>query len=50
MKATQASSRHGAAYWADSATMPRFPRLDDDLTVDVLIVGGGITGLTARRV
>jgi glycine/D-amino acid oxidase-like deaminating enzyme/nitrite reductase/ring-hydroxylating ferredoxin subunit len=34
-------------YWADSASMPRFSRLDHDETVDVAIVGGGITGLTA---
>jgi glycine/D-amino acid oxidase-like deaminating enzyme/nitrite reductase/ring-hydroxylating ferredoxin subunit len=27
--------------------MPRFPRVDRDLTVDVLVIGGGITGLTA---
>jgi glycine/D-amino acid oxidase-like deaminating enzyme/nitrite reductase/ring-hydroxylating ferredoxin subunit len=34
-------------YWADSASMPPFPKLDRDLTVDVVVVGGGITGLTA---
>ncbi len=26
--------------------MPRFPKLDRDLTVDVVVVGGGIAGLT----
>src|SRR5947207_299311 len=40
-------SRSTGPYWADSASMPRFPHLDGDLTVDVLIVGGGLTGLTA---
>lgn len=34
-------------YWAASASAHRFPKLDRDLKVDVLIVGGGITGLTA---
>jgi len=34
-------------YWTDSASMPRFPRLERNQTVDVAIVGGGITGLTA---
>src|SRR2546423_8534706 len=37
------------SYWLDSTAMPRFPRLDRDLTVDVAIVGGGITGLTAAH-
>lgn len=34
-------------YWADSASLTRFPRLDRDEQVDVVVVGGGITGLTA---
>ena len=34
-------------YWIDSAPMPRFPKLDRHEEVDVVIVGGGITGLTA---
>ena len=34
-------------YWIDSASMPRFPKLERDETVDVAVVGGGITGLTA---
>ena len=33
-------------YWADSASLPSFPKIDRDLDVDVVIVGGGITGLT----
>src|SRR5581483_11562688 len=32
--------------WLD-AHLPTYPRLDADLEVDVLIVGGGVTGLTA---
>jgi glycine/D-amino acid oxidase-like deaminating enzyme/nitrite reductase/ring-hydroxylating ferredoxin subunit len=35
------------SYWIDSASMPRFPKLERDQRVDVAIVGGGITGLTA---
>ncbi len=31
----------------DSVVLPKFPRLDKDIHVDVVIVGGGITGLTS---
>jgi glycine/D-amino acid oxidase-like deaminating enzyme/nitrite reductase/ring-hydroxylating ferredoxin subunit len=34
-------------YWFSTASFPQFARLDRDITVDVAIVGGGITGLTA---
>jgi glycine/D-amino acid oxidase-like deaminating enzyme/nitrite reductase/ring-hydroxylating ferredoxin subunit len=34
-------------YWTDSASVLPFPKLDRDEQVDVLIVGAGITGLTA---
>ena len=34
-------------YWIDSAAFPRFAKLDRDEQVDVLVVGAGITGLTA---
>ncbi|GGE33201.1 oxidoreductase [Pullulanibacillus camelliae] len=34
-------------YWRDFITLPEFPQLEDNLQVDVVIVGGGITGLTA---
>lgn len=33
-------------YWSDSASMPVFPKLGSNLRVDVLVVGGGLTGLT----
>ena len=33
-------------YWSDSASMPVFPKVESDLRVDVLVVGGGLTGLT----
>ena len=34
-------------YWSATEPQPRFPALDHDLRVDVAIVGGGITGITA---
>jgi glycine/D-amino acid oxidase-like deaminating enzyme/nitrite reductase/ring-hydroxylating ferredoxin subunit len=34
-------------YWTDSAPFPTFAPIDRDIDVDVVIVGGGITGLTA---
>jgi glycine/D-amino acid oxidase-like deaminating enzyme/nitrite reductase/ring-hydroxylating ferredoxin subunit len=33
-------------YWTDSAALPALPKLDRDLTVDLVVVGGGIVGLT----
>jgi glycine/D-amino acid oxidase-like deaminating enzyme/nitrite reductase/ring-hydroxylating ferredoxin subunit len=43
------TSRHEAtnSYWIESAAMPEFSKLDRDLTVDVGIVGGGLTGITS---
>ena len=34
-------------YWFETAEEVSFPKLSTDLQVDVLVVGGGITGLTA---
>jgi len=34
-------------FWRDSIDLPAFPKLDEPMKVDVGIVGGGITGLTA---
>lgn len=34
-------------YWQSSQAMPAFPRLDKNLKVDVVVIGGGITGITA---
>ena len=34
-------------YWTDSAAFPTFAKINRDIDVDVVIVGGGITGLTA---
>ncbi|MDC3415305.1 FAD-dependent oxidoreductase [Aquibacillus salsiterrae] len=33
--------------WRESVSLPRFPKLNKTIQVDVGIVGGGITGLTA---
>ena len=33
-------------YWIDSASLPAFPRIERDAAVDVVVVGGGLTGLT----
>jgi ribulose 1,5-bisphosphate synthetase/thiazole synthase len=35
------------SYWESSSSISRYPRLDRDLTVDVAVIGGGITGFTA---
>lgn len=35
------------SYWIDSVVSSEFPQLDKDIQVDVVIVGGGITGLTS---
>jgi glycine/D-amino acid oxidase-like deaminating enzyme len=34
-------------YWSTSATFPQFAKLADAADADVVVVGGGITGLTA---
>jgi glycine/D-amino acid oxidase-like deaminating enzyme/nitrite reductase/ring-hydroxylating ferredoxin subunit len=34
-------------YWATSTTFPQFAKLADHAEADVVVVGGGITGLTA---
>jgi glycine/D-amino acid oxidase-like deaminating enzyme/nitrite reductase/ring-hydroxylating ferredoxin subunit len=33
-------------YWTDSASHPTYPKIERDLDVDVVVVGGGIAGLT----
>ena len=34
-------------YWADNTPAPRFSALKEDIAVDVLVIGAGITGITA---
>jgi glycine/D-amino acid oxidase-like deaminating enzyme/nitrite reductase/ring-hydroxylating ferredoxin subunit len=35
------------SYWEDSSSVSRYPALERDLTVDTVVIGAGITGLTA---
>src|ERR1051325_6263075 len=35
------------SYWQFSETLPEFPALANDLNVDVVIIGAGLTGITA---
>src|ERR1043165_6238389 len=35
------------SYWSDSVSLPRFKTMDKNHRVDVAIIGGGITGITA---
>jgi glycine/D-amino acid oxidase-like deaminating enzyme/nitrite reductase/ring-hydroxylating ferredoxin subunit len=35
------------SYWISSAALPRFPAIASHVDVDVAIIGGGITGITA---
>lgn len=35
------------SYWLDSLRLAKFPLLSRNLRVDVVVVGGGITGITA---
>ncbi len=37
------------SYWQSSAQLPEFPALANDLQVDVVIVGAGLTGITAAH-
>lgn len=36
-----------ASYWRESTNLPEFPSLDKNIHVDIVIVGGGITGITS---
>ena len=42
-----ASAVDTMSYWIDSAPVPTFKKLSRDERVDVVVVGGGMTGLTA---
>jgi glycine/D-amino acid oxidase-like deaminating enzyme/nitrite reductase/ring-hydroxylating ferredoxin subunit len=41
------TDRDTTPYWSASASFPRFARLEADIETDVLVIGAGITGLTA---
>ena len=34
-------------YWTDSASVPIFKKIEHDVDVEVVVVGAGITGLSA---
>ena len=36
-------------FWIDSAPIKRFPRLERNVNVDVVVVGAGITGITTAH-
>ena len=39
------SESNKKSVWEQTATLPQFPKLDGDMQTDVLIIGGGITGI-----
>lgn len=34
------------SYWIDSASLPEFPKLEENIDAQVCIIGAGITGLS----
>src|SRR5438309_922994 len=38
---------HEVSYWINSVRDPKYPVLKEDITVDVVIIGAGIAGLSA---
>ena len=42
-----AQARDTTPYWSTSATLPQFAKLAENTAADVVVVGAGITGLTA---
>jgi len=46
-KPVHAAHSETTPYWATSATFPQFAKLTQDVVTDVVVVGGGVTGLTA---
>jgi len=47
--ATASKNLDTTPYWSASASFPRYARLEEDTDVDVLVIGAGITGLTAAH-
>lgn len=45
-KSTQGLPQYPESFWRDTTQLPSFPQLTEDITTDVAIVGGGITGIT----
>src|SRR5438045_9616735 len=46
MRSEQSEMRN-VPFWIDSAAIQKFPRLRRNVNVDVVVVGAGITGITA---
>jgi len=46
MSSSENTSKFPRTYWRE-IDLPAFPKLEEDLSVDVVIVGAGITGITA---
>ena len=40
-------TRETTPYWSTSATFPQFAKLAEDVVADVVVVGAGVTGLSA---
>ncbi|MEM9575704.1 MAG: FAD-binding oxidoreductase [Pseudomonadota bacterium] len=34
-------------WWDETCSLPRFPRLEEEITADVAVIGGGFTGVSA---
>ena len=39
-----------SSFWLKDGTAPQYPKLQENLEADVVIVGGGIAGLTTAYV
>ena len=44
-----ADARSNWSYWNETASGEAFPQLEGDISVDIAIIGGGITGVTTAR-
>jgi ribulose 1,5-bisphosphate synthetase/thiazole synthase len=48
MRTTMPTKLHATTpYWSTSATFTQFPKLAEDVVADAVVVGAGVTGLTA---
>jgi ribulose 1,5-bisphosphate synthetase/thiazole synthase len=45
MRSEQSKMRN-VPFWIDSAPIQKFPRLQSNINVDIVVVGAGITGIT----
>jgi glycine/D-amino acid oxidase-like deaminating enzyme/nitrite reductase/ring-hydroxylating ferredoxin subunit len=46
-KVNQELKQQPKSYWTEFKNIPEFPNLQEDITVDVAVIGGGITGITS---